>query len=216
MKNARILIALLVLLAAAPLAEAQIMVSSTTASTQRIYEKSGREKGFVIRPEMTLAAIIGNCTFTNLNATFAYQLNPYFTIGAGTGLNRFSSAGWNTYESIRAIPLYANARVYFCDRKWSPFFDLKIGFDIPLNQTYYIETDSYYYREYRYSLKGLVLCGTFGVQYKNFDFGCIVGALQEHEKYYYHSENYYDNWEGNYIPGLLLGGYVAYNIPFKK
>ena len=57
MKKARIIIVILVLLGAASLAEAQIVVSQTTASTTRFHEKSGREKGVVIRPEGSVGFI---------------------------------------------------------------------------------------------------------------------------------------------------------------
>lgn len=222
MKKVRIIMALLVLLGVASLAEAQIVVSQTTASTTKVYEKSGREKGFLIRPEVGLGVVFDEGWFLNLQGTFAYQFNPYFTIGAGIGMNIIPSTHYYRPKPLTAIPLYANTRVYFCDRRWSPFFDVRVGFEIPLNESYFKDTNYHdidnSYREFWYSLKGFVLCGTLGIQYKSFDFGCTVGMLNKYThitdrtySYLYDSYSYdYESWNSM---KLLLGGYVAYNIP---
>lgn len=229
MKKARIIMAILMLLGAASLAEAQIVVSQTTASTSKVYEKSGREQGFVIRPELGLGADLGYCGgwFLGLHATFAYQFNPYFTLGAGTGLNCLPKSHADIRpEMVSAFPLFANARVYFCDRQWSPFFDVKVGFHVPWSESYYKESGYWEgeYSEYTMSLSGLLLCGTLGMQYKNFDFGCTAGMIRMHEHYYTKYKHLNTNWYDYYdsesrddnYGGLLILGYVAYNIQFKK
>lgn len=148
MKKARNIIVLLMLLGAASLAEAQIVISQTTVSTTRVYEKSGREKGFLIRPEAAAGVGFGVGMMYDLNCSFGYQFNPYFSIGGGTGINSIGP--------LAIFPFYVNARAYFCDRLWSPFFDVKVGLT---------------------TVEGFRLNGTLGMQYKNFDFGCTVGMF---------------------------------------
>lgn len=223
MKKAKIMMALLMLFGMASSAEAQIVVSQTTASTTKVYEKSGREKGWVIRPEAEFGAVFRYYSWSlKLHANFTYQFNPYFTLGAGTGFNSMPS------KKLNAFPLYANARFYFCDRQWSPFFDVKVGLNIPLNNYHYTDYYGYDYEvftEYTYKLKGIDLCGTLGIQYKNFDFGCTVGMLNVHVheyeryegdyNYSTHSYTYlYDSYDRN-RPSFQIAGYVAYNIPVK-
>jgi len=200
--------AMLMLLGAAPLAEAQIMVSSTTATTQRIYEKSGREKGWVLRPEASFGFGFIHKTglLTHLNGTFNYQFNPYFSVGAGSGLNVFSV--FRLDRNLVAVPLFVDFRAYFCDRAWSPFVDLKVGFNKSLNNVSYYS--GYYWDDgVIYSLKGFLLDGTFGIQHKKFDFGVSVGMFSDY------AYDPWDDWHSRRM-NMLLMGYVAYNIQLSK
>lgn len=187
MKNARIIMAMLVLLGAASMAEAQIVVSSTTASTTREVTRSGRE-GWAIRP----AVEIGLPSF-GISGTVCYHFNPYFSIGGGLGC----FVVYDNSSRPSSLPIFANARVYFMDRKWSPFLDLMFGYMIPLKSVEYVDT----YGTMTLSYHGLCLGSTLGVQVKGFDFGIDV------------------KWRrfGDY---LNLNGYlgvsVAYNFQFKK
>jgi len=223
MKKVRIIMAILVLLGMASLAEAQIMVSSTTASTQRIYEKSGREKGWILRPE-GMIGFARHCQLYNLTCSFNYQLNPYFSFGAGTGLNIYYSPSFYSFNSkentilddspggsLFSFPFFFNARVYFCDRKWSPFFNLKLGFNSSLNKC--LDWEDEYCVCLPISLKGFLLDGTFGMQYKNFDFGvserlCSFHLYNDYGYSYIDSNASRKRW--------LIMGYVAYNFQLKK
>lgn len=204
--------AMLVLLGAASLAKAQIVVSQTTVSTTRVYEKSGREKGFVIRPELgTGFSIMYKGGFmVEPTLTGVYQFNPYFSIGAGFGVTHIM----NDNSGMTAIPVYANLRAYFCDRKWSPFFDLKVGFNFPVKE--YQKTDYYYGGSYSIdgvSVEGSMIQGTLGMQYKHFDFGFTYGMFNHYDKYY-HYDNYgqleYSDFHSTFGIKLLLS--VAYNF----
>ena len=199
MKHARIIIALLMLLGASSLAEAQIVVSSTTASTTRLHEKSGREKGWVISPEVGISK-----KFYMANVTAAYQFNPYLSIGGGIGLEYrndnlylFDSIGMMSSGerySLMSLPIYANTRVYFCDRKLSPFLDLKAGYQIPVT-----ESDVLYAAQE--ALEGLFAIAMLGVQYKNIDLGVDLA--------YFNAKGYYPSLET-----ILVS--LAYNFQFKK
>lgn len=248
--------AMLVLLGAAPLAKAQIVISSTTASTTHTKAektKSGRDKGWVIRPELG----IGGYGFTfnyhvmGLTGTFEYQFNPYIAIGFGAGLNWYSDfsveitdfhgIGYsygNHYLSLDtcdrsngglvSIPLYANLRGYFCDRKLSPYYNLKIGYSAPLVKGTFIGTSS----EQNYSatyegdvcLKGIYGSLGLGLQYKSLDFGVSLdwhffeqGTCKIHEKVYYQGQWFEEDSPFFWKRGKAkLALKVAYNIPFKK
>ena len=148
--------ALLVLLGAASLAEAQIVVSSTTASTVTIKEKekSGREKGLAIRPEIGIGTGMLDLEMACFG-TVAYQFNPIIAVGGGAGLE------YGFDLSRTTLPIYANARVYFCDRKWSPFLDLNLLYSIPISQNSEFAA-------------GFGWNGMIGVQFRKFDTGVML------------------------------------------
>lgn len=162
---------------------------------------SGRKKGLVIRPE--IAAGVSYGFSWNLYATINYQFSPYFSLGAGTGLSK--------PRFLSAIPLYVNARAYFSDSNWSPFFDVKVGYHFPL------KSRSDYWDEY-YGLlriqKGFFINGTLGVQYKGFDFGIMGGLYGTKNDYYDEDYTYYD--EGYNYKNIWLMVSVAYNFRLNK
>lgn len=209
MKHARIIMAMLVLLGAASLAEAQIVVSSTTASTVR--PKSGREKGLVVRPELEFGHGYVNESHAvggvGIRGTVAYQINPYFAFGGGLGYLYDFPASDYVISTSQVLPIFANARAYFIDRKWSPFFDLQLGYLIPLSKQSQSMT---YHTEIKYA-QGLYLQPTLGVQFKGFDFG-IFGSLFT---VYYRQEGDNHHYEDHYQIGTI-GVSVAYNFQLKK
>lgn len=191
MKHPRIIIAMAVLLGAASLAEAQIVVSSTTATTIR--EKSGREKGIVIRPDLGIGwGVAQEPLLVEFSGTVAYQLNPYLAIGVGLGFDFDSYAG----NTLLFLPVFVNARAYFCDRKWSPFLDIKIRYVSNINK---VETYQYGYYSQTW-VKGLSYGGTLGMQYKNVDFGLSGYFLDVHKE----------------LGGWAFTINVAYNFQIKK
>lgn len=212
MKQSKFFIALLMLLGTATLAQAQIVVSSTNATTERIYEKSGRVKGLVIRPELGITYIFYNPEgfFLSANATIAYQFNPYFAVGVGTGIdNTFCSNPY--YESTHTgLPIYVNARAYFLDRKFSPYFDFKVGYHLPLNLCFS------HVSIYGFKMKGLLASGTIGVQYHGFDLGITLSCFGtthydlDPESNVWHPS---DQRPQTNLAGMLS---LAYNFQFKK
>lgn len=201
MKKARNIIVLLMLLGAASLAEAQIMVSSTTASTQRIYEKSGREKGLVIRPELNL----GTCDFVDGiyggSATLVYQFSPYIEAGIGGGVTVNVSEMFLDRQYWSFLPVFGDFRTYFHDGKYSPYIDLKLGYYLHTGHTY--PSPDGYGTSYEPSLAGIMFRGSFGVQIKNYDLALSYeGAKKEYwVKLYYKS---------------IVCLHFAYNFQFKK
>lgn len=195
--------------------------SRTTDSPKRVDEKSDIWSNFVIRPEVGLGMALDDGLFFDPHVTFAYQFNPYITMGVGVGWNSMPLKGWNRQETISAFAMYASARVYFSDRIWKPFFDLELGMNASVDKSYGFVGNPYSHLDAKYgrftvSLQGLNLCGILGIQYKNFDLGCLGGILKTHVyEADYKSNNTYYNDEYN-PTRLMVGGYVAYNIQFKK
>lgn len=215
MKTTRLLITVL-LLGMASLAEAQIVVSSTTASTTHVRAekpKSERTRDLVIRPAIDLGVGVWEFPFVGVSGTIAYQFNPHYSIGGGFGFNsNFYYEGPMTW-----IPLRANARVYFCDRKWSPFLELLAGYNIPINKGVYrwdegrvIET---------LTIEKLTAGFILGLQYKGFDFGVSVNYMNGHmvEESHYNNEpwihDYYNENNKSYAYGTVFFGY---NFPLTK
>lgn len=248
MKHARIIMAMLVLLVAASLAEAQIVVSSTTASTTHVKKerpKSGREKGWVIRPEIEFGSGYNGRGNVGVMGTACYQINPYFSVGGGAGYlmevyytnkddrhqysgNRhFDFSGSFDFHFLNesrpsSIPVFINARVYFMDRKWSPFLDVKLGYVVPIKKGVYSYDMTYSSDLVRHSdvtetMQGFSIGGTIGMQYKNIDFGITARTLNV--QYVVQSKESVDGMlytnDGNDHLGYF-GLTIAYNIPIKK
>lgn len=69
-----------------------------------------------------------------INTSHGYQINPYFFIGAGTGLHFMPSyetpnmdIPLDIRESQVEIPVFANVRCNFTKGKIAPFADIKAG-----------------------------------------------------------------------------------------
>ena len=213
MKYTKVIIALLVLLSTASLAEAQVVVSQTTASTARVHEKSGREKGWVIRPEFESGwGLNSGPLLVGINGTMAYQINPYFAFGGGLRYDYDIK-----YDQTNAswMPIFANARAYFCDRKWSPFFDIIAGFNIPIIKG----ARSYGPDIATEKAIGFTTGGTIGVQFKGFDLGfsgCIINVSRFSKGYHLvggieeYSYYEYNNIDMSYTIS------IAYNFQLSK
>lgn len=209
MKRTRIIMAMLVLFGMSTLTEAQIVVTSTTASTTHIKAektKSGREKGLVIRPEAGAGVGIIS-VLAEINGTVAYHFSPYFAIGGGLGYD-YESYYLDCVSRPSTMPVFANARVYFCDRKWSPFLDLKIGYNIPITKG--VRTNSYMTESH--TIFGFNIGGTLGIQYKNYDFGITFRQLEIY--YDYDSYSYGNTIDYYSSPAIMFS--IAYNFQLKN
>ena len=229
----RTLLIIMMLFGLAALTEAQIVVTSTTASTKHVKKerpKSGREKGLVIRPEFEYGSGFAGYGNIGINAFVGYQFNPYFAVGGSCGFlldiyykgpnSHHSNSEYTFINEQRpsSIPLYANARVYFIDRKWSPFLDLKLGYLIPIRDGKYSYEKTYYYSgtighgKVTETMLGFTFGGTLGVQFKGFDLGITAQSLKIHhvDNYDQHSYVVDENQHLGYF-----GISIAYNIQFK-
>lgn len=193
----------------------------TLFSDAQEVSKSGREKGLVIRPEIGVGmGSLGksdNYYALYLQGSVDYQFNPYFNAGVGTGFsnNKWSLAGFGK-DRVMALPIYANLRAYLCDKKVSPFFDLKMGYNIPLNEGRIREEYNpplhLWYDSYL-KIKGLYGMLSFGLQAGGMDVGISMGWVQgvSHEM----DQNINYNVKEHSNSYFMTAFSIAYNFQFK-
>lgn len=119
-----------------------------------------RKEGVYLRPEVAVGlfsgkneegstTIFAHGGYANLNVN--YQVKPFLTAGIGVGYQTaLGSYSYNYYkfngdsypkdittefDPLKAIPVYANARLYLGTGKCQPYFDFKVGYSIPLNSS---------------------------------------------------------------------------------
>ena len=223
MKFIKLLLPAILLFAFVCTTEAQIVVTSTSASTEKTPKtKSIRQKGLVVRPEIGIGLNTSAKMQLNILGIANYQFNPYISLGGGAGLssNNFDDFGQNFFS----IPIFANIRGYFCDRKWSPYYDIKLGFNGTINQKDYI-TDYEKYTDI--NLTGFYADFGLGMQYKNYDFGIELYLyplnydLFRKEGYYdYATNTWYYVWtfsgSGKEFDHFSVCLKFAYNFQIKK
>lgn len=195
-----LLIITLFILGLSSITEAQIIVNSTQAITIRIIEKSSRQKGLILRPEIGVGILLDdpNGYYYNFIGNIGYQFNPYITLGGGLGIHFM--------ENSSAIPFYFDVKGYFSNRVWSPYYNIKLGYSVNLSHstTYTLGGGIYY-------------AFGFGMNYKNFDFGIEISAMGGEWVYdynyniYYYSDNYISD---NYIFSSLKLTF-GYNFPLN-
>lgn len=97
--------------------------------------------------------------------TFGAQLNPYLMVGGG--ITWISLTDY--YYRYDYLPIFANARIYCLDTYWSPYFDIKLGYDL---YSYY----GYY--------SPLYLAFGAGASFRHFDFGLGVATVDESDLFF--------------------------------
>jgi hypothetical protein len=108
------------------------------------------KRGYIGIVELNYLFGVGNHGLSRIEANIinGYQFNPYFSLGLGTGLR------WYMYESGSAIfiPIFADFRAIFKDKKISPYLSLGLGYSIDASS--------------RFSGVGVLLKPSFGVSFK--------------------------------------------------
>lgn len=61
---------------------------------------------------------------SGLSTTHGYQFNNKYFLGAGVELNHF------IFKTISSVPLYVDSRINWAGTKTSPYFDLRLGYDL--------------------------------------------------------------------------------------
>jgi len=135
---------------------------------------SKRNKGFVLRPELAVEPLFLNAFEGTV--TLAYQNNPYVTVGVGTG---FMGKSWTNFVTFRT---------YFADRKCSPFFDVRAGLNVKLQET---------------GPTGFVFRGSFGLEFGRFNVSAGYGGCWK----------YYNKHHNRYNQTITFS--IAYNIPIS-
>jgi hypothetical protein len=111
-----------------------------------------------------------------LNIINGYQINPYFSLGFGTGLRYYFDA------EAALIPLFADFRANFIDNKISPYLSLGVGYSFDATNGF--------------EGVGFLLNPTVGVSFKVSDKSAMnVGLGYEMQKMDFY---YYDFYYGGY------------------
>jgi hypothetical protein len=94
---------------------------------------SARKRGFLIRPEVSVAYTPNPDWNINPSVTFANQVSPHIALGAGVDL----AYGFNSKSTT--VSLFGNIRTYFGDKPTGLFFDAKFGAGLSnCNSDYYV------------------------------------------------------------------------------
>lgn len=157
--------------------------------TNKPKSKSIRQKGLVVRPEIGIGLNLEKGMQLNILGIANYQFNPYISLGGGTGLS-YNNFDEDFGQHFFSIPIYANIRGYFCDRKWSPYYDIKLGFNGTINQKdYYINNYAINQKYTDINLTGFYADFGLGMQYKNYDFGIELYLYPvNYDRFYYYPD----------------------------
>ena len=185
---------------------------------------SGKKRCVVFRPDLSYGYGIGEKeipqgTIFELHATIDYQFNSFFAFGGGFGVNHFLK-----YGSFSSVPFFVHLRTYLLNKKWSPFLDIKYGYNISIRDSDNIKDTDHWKQQtgneecfsyYQYSMNDYWYSGMIGVQYKNYDFGCSVGKLNMNYHVQQHCDGKIDEFD-NTTRQWFISLSVAYNIQTKK
>ena len=125
-----------------------------------------------------------------LNIINGYQINPYFSLGFGTGLRYYFDA------EAALIPVFADFRANFIDNKISPYLSLGVGYSFDATNDF--------------EGVGFLLNPTVGVSFKVSDKSAMnVGLGYEMQKmkffYYDYYYNYYEFTENSGAISINVG-----------
>lgn len=104
---------------------------SLEENSKNINETKSKQSKLIGIIEMGFLKGIGNYEGLSknklkLNIILGYQINPYFSIGLGTGLRYFLA------EQGTLVPLFADFRTNLLDKKVSPYLSLGVGYTFDL------------------------------------------------------------------------------------
>ncbi len=119
-----------------------------------------------------------------LNIINGYQINPYFSLGFGTGLRYYFDA------EAALIPLFADFRANFIDNKISPYLSLGVGYSFDATNDF--------------EGVGFLLNPTVGVSFKVSDKSAMnVGLGYEMQKMDFYYGGYYDYYSSSENSGAI-------------
>lgn len=124
----------------------------------------------------------------NLNIINGYQINPYFSLGLGTGLRYYFDA------EAALVPVFADFRAYLINNKTSPYLSLGVGYSFDATNDF--------------KGVGFLLNPTVGVSFKFSDKSAInIGIGYEMQKI----DFIYDGYFG-YFSSSENSGAISINV----
>lgn len=130
-----------------------------------------------------------------------YQINPYFSVGAGIGIRQYKAESWLTGKYRAAlIPVFADFRVNFMDFRFSPYLSLGAGYSFDATRDF--------------DGVGFLINPSIGVSVKiseksalNVDLGYEIQKFKCYVLYVYN--------ENNLLTAPVIGNYLdTYPVPF--
>ncbi len=119
-----------------------------------------------------------------LNIINGYQINPYFSLGFGTGLRYYFDA------EAALIPVFADFRANFMNNKISPYLSLGVGYSFDATNDF--------------EGVGFLLNPTVGVSFKVSDKSAMnVGLGYEMQKMDFYYAGYYDYYSSSENSGAI-------------
>jgi hypothetical protein len=140
-------------------------------------------RGFVELGGATGVGDYGDGVFS-FSTSHGYQINPYFYLGLGLGLD------YHTSWEIAIVPVFIDIRTNFIDNSISPFFDIKAGHSL-------------------FDGAGLYLNPNIGISFSfspKFALNLGVGCNIQWAEIYYDYYSYYYGYSSNYYSDEILGG----------
>lgn len=146
-----------------------------------------RETGLVIRPELGIVAARYMRPGVSLDCHIGYQQSPHFYVGGGMGFSVEPTSRYNPYTGESGFNnsewIYASVRWYWLDMRSSPFLELNLGIGRwdynRYTYNYYYDYDDYYYYDdnYYYRTTGIMpfISLDLGYNIRNFDVKLGVG-----------------------------------------
>lgn len=123
------------------------------------------------------------------NTSHGYQFNNYIFVGAGAGLH-FYPDGVYSYDECTIVPIFANFRANFINKKITPFADVKTGYSVGDYEGFYGSVGI----GARFTLTGKMALSVM-----------VSYSYQEYEDYYYdYHYDYYDTWSTEGL-GIKIG-----------
>ncbi len=115
-----------------------------------------------------------------LNIINGYQINPYFSLGFGTGLRYYFDA------EAALIPIFADFRANFMDNNVSPYLSLGVGYSFDATNSF--------------EGVGFLLNPAVGVSFRISDKSAMnvgIGYEMQRMKFFYYDYWYYDEFTEN-------------------
>ena len=154
----------------------------TLKRTKDTFSRGG--KTFVMAEAGVNKGVIGgDDMILNLQAIYGYEMNNYLSFGAGLGVVTYKEDGryyygdeyWGNYydkKRVVSVPLLLNVNGYMFKSRVSPYYNLDLGFMLPLVKAKgFVAEESYYTVFARSYMKGLAMSPEIGMAFGNFRVG---------------------------------------------
>lgn len=178
-----------------------------TSHETKTPHSSDRDHGMVMR----FGIEGGSVEMLTLN--LEYEINPFFSVGLGSGGAYQNKSGWG-------VPIYAELRAYAPNRRHSGYVNLRLGYMIGIGSGHETQTQIILYDRTKPliavdKMGGFMATLGLGYSYKRFDFGFNFGlAMGNYKRYYIDDDGTeFTQWIIPHKAYLLASVQVSYSLP---